>query len=80
MFWLDLKKLPVQFPTAAPTTDTVRLKCREMLLNALKFENNDRLDACSSLEDLSDELEEYIYQEFKNTDMRYVFNSIGVDK
>lgn len=68
---LSTKRLPTQFPTAAPTTDAVRLKCREMLLNALRFENKDPSDACASLEDLSDELEEFIYQEFKNTDMRY---------
>uniref|UniRef100_A0A3B4UNU2 Transcription elongation factor n=1 Tax=Seriola dumerili TaxID=41447 RepID=A0A3B4UNU2_SERDU len=43
------------FPRAPGTSDSIRLKCREMLANALEF-----LDLSSR-----------IFQEFKNTDMKY---------
>lgn len=54
------------FPPAN-TTDAVRLKCRELLLNAMKMENNDY----DGYDELAEELEEAIFQEFKNTDSRY---------
>lgn len=57
------------FPPVA-TTDAVRLKCREMLANALKVDGEPP-EGCPSPEELSEELEECIYAEFKNTDMRY---------
>ncbi len=56
-------------PSSSSTTDVVRLKCREMLAGAIKFE--DYPEGCASPEDLAEELEEAIYLEFKNTDMRY---------
>jgi transcription elongation factor S-II len=65
------RKLPNQFPPASSnTTDAVRLKCREMLASAIKSDNDD-FEGCASPEDLAEELEEAIFQEFKNTDMRY---------
>ncbi|XP_022908419.1 transcription elongation factor S-II [Onthophagus taurus] len=64
------KKLPSQFPSSSNTTDAVRLKCREMLAAALRVDGND-FEGCASTEELAEELEEAIYQEFKNTDMRY---------
>ncbi|XP_060517206.1 transcription elongation factor S-II [Cylas formicarius] len=66
------KKLPSQFPPTSNTTDSVRLKCREMLAAAIKTDSKpDDFDGCASAEELADELEEAIFSEFKNTDMRY---------
>lgn len=68
---IEMKKdtpKPVVFPTPS-TTDAVRLKCRDLLITALKTE--DELGGCASIEELADELEDAIYSEFKNTDARY---------
>lgn len=56
-------------PSSSSTTDVVRLKCREMLSAAIKYE--DYPDGCASPDELAEELEEAIFLEFKNTDMRY---------
>lgn len=64
------RKLQVSFPSSTNTTDAVRLKCREMLIGALRIEGEEQ-EACASIEELAEELEECIYQEFRNTDMRY---------
>lgn len=65
------KKLPSSFPPASSnTTDAVRLKCREMLVGALRIDGDDQ-EGCASVEELAEELEEAIFQEFRNTDMRY---------
>ncbi|GJQ70066.1 TfIIS [Trypoxylus dichotomus] len=66
----DSKKLPNQFPSSSNTTDAVRLKCREMLAAALRVDKED-FEGCASAEELAEELEEAIFSEFKNTDMRY---------
>lgn len=58
------------FPASSTMTDAVRLKCREMLANALKVDGEPP-EGCPSPEELAEELEECIYIEFKNTDMRY---------
>jgi len=55
--------------SSSSTTDVVRLKCREMLSVALKVEEYP--EGCASAEELAEELEEAIFAEFKNTDMRY---------
>nr|CAI5859743.1 unnamed protein product [Callosobruchus analis] len=65
------KSLPKQFPPSSNTTDSVRLKCREMLASAMKTDNADDFEGCATAEELAEELEEAIYLEFKNTDMRY---------
>lgn len=58
------------FPTSSGTmTDAVRLKCREMLANALKVDPTP--EGCPEPEELAEELEEAIYAEFRNTDMKY---------
>lgn len=49
--------------------DAVRLKCKELLLGALKIQPV--LDSCAAPEELAEELEEAIYLEFRNTDMKY---------
>ncbi|KAK4879455.1 hypothetical protein RN001_007601 [Aquatica leii] len=65
------RKLPSQFPPPnTGTTDAVRIKCKEMLVAALTVDS-DEFEGCASAEELAEELEEAIYQEFKNTDMRY---------
>lgn len=35
------RKLPTAFPPTSVTTDSVRLKCREMLANAIKTNSKD---------------------------------------
>lgn len=66
----DRSKLQSSFPVSNNAmTDAVRLKCREMLSNALKMDSIP--EGCPTPEELGDELEECIYNEFKNTDMRY---------
>lgn len=58
------------FPATSTMTDAVRLKCREMLANAIKA-HGEVPEGCPSAEELADELEECIFAEFNNTDMRY---------
>lgn len=58
------------FPATSTMTDAVRLKCREMLATAIKA-HGEVPEGCPSAEELADELEECIYAEFNNTDMRY---------
>ncbi|XP_056643993.1 transcription elongation factor S-II [Diorhabda sublineata] len=66
------KMLPKQFPPTSNTTDSVRLKCREMLAAAIKTDStSDDFEGCATAEELAEELEEAIFTEFKNTDMRY---------
>lgn len=62
---------PASFPTAAPpTTDSLRLKCREMIANALKLaEMPDGV--VDTPESLAEKAEEAIFQEFRNTDAAY---------
>lgn len=70
---IDTKKdtpKPVVFPTPS-TTDAVRLKCRDLLITALKTDEQQDLGGCATIEELADELEDAIYSEFKNTDARY---------
>ncbi|CAH0404678.1 unnamed protein product [Chilo suppressalis] len=64
------KKIQASFPPQSNTTDAVRLKCRELLTQAMKVDGENP-SACASPEELAEELEECIYAEFKNTDMRY---------
>ncbi|SPP90007.1 transcription elongation factor S-II [Drosophila guanche] len=56
------------FPSGG-MTDAVRLKCREMLTAALK--NGEVPEGCAEPEEMAAELEDAIYSEFKNTDMKY---------
>ncbi|KAG7311688.1 hypothetical protein JYU34_002742 [Plutella xylostella] len=64
------KKLPASFPPNSNTTDAVRIKCRELLTQALKVDGENP-NSCAPPDELAEELEECIYMEFKNTDMRY---------
>ncbi|XP_045470366.1 transcription elongation factor S-II [Harmonia axyridis] len=67
------KKIMSQFPPASThvTTDAVRLKCREMLAGAIRTDTSEDFEGCASPEELAEELEEAIFSEFKNTDMKY---------
>ncbi|XP_022228632.1 transcription elongation factor S-II [Drosophila obscura] len=56
------------FPSGG-MTDAVRLKCREMLTTALKI--GEVPEGCAEPEEMAAELEDAIYSEFKNTDMKY---------
>lgn len=53
------------------TSDSVRLKCRELLATAIKGGDAEMQEGCASAEELAEELEEAIFNEFKNTDMKY---------
>ncbi|XP_016083149.1 transcription elongation factor A protein 2 isoform X2 [Ornithorhynchus anatinus] len=58
------------FPPVPITCDAVRNKCREMLTAALQTDN-DHIAIGTDCEHLSAQIEEYIYQDVKNTDMKY---------
>ncbi|KAG5888293.1 hypothetical protein JTB14_006679 [Gonioctena quinquepunctata] len=66
------RSLQKQFPPSSNTADSVRLKCREMLTNAINTDSkSEDFEGCASAEELAEELEEAIFAEFRNTDMRY---------
>ncbi|KAL2097545.1 hypothetical protein ACEWY4_006752 [Coilia grayii] len=58
------------FPRAPVTSDSVRLKCREMLSNALQT-GDDHIAIGADCDELGAQIEECIFLEFKNTDMKY---------
>ncbi|CAM2102300.1 transcription elongation factor A protein 2 isoform X2 [Lepidochelys kempii] len=58
------------FPPVPITCDAVRNKCREMLTSALQTDN-DYVAIDADCEHLSGQIEECIYQDVKNTDMKY---------
>ncbi|OXA63334.1 transcription elongation factor S-II [Folsomia candida] len=57
------------FP-AASTTDAVRIKCRELLFTAMKADG-ELPDGSNDPEYLAERLEEEIFKEFKNTEIKY---------
>uniref|UniRef100_A0A8C8S6E7 Transcription elongation factor n=1 Tax=Pelusios castaneus TaxID=367368 RepID=A0A8C8S6E7_9SAUR len=57
-------------PRAPSTSDSVRVKCREMLAAALRT-GDDYIAIGADEEELGSQIEEAIYQELKNTDMKY---------
>ncbi|XP_072008005.1 transcription elongation factor A protein 1 isoform X2 [Engystomops pustulosus] len=58
------------FPRAPSTSDPVRIKCRELLATALKT-GDDYITIGADDEELGAQIEEAVYQEFKNTDAKY---------
>ncbi|XP_060089195.1 transcription elongation factor A protein 2 [Heteronotia binoei] len=58
------------FPPVPVTCDTVRNKCREMLTSALQTDN-DYVAIGADCEQLAAQIEEFIYQDVKNTDLKY---------
>ncbi|XP_013113495.1 transcription elongation factor S-II [Stomoxys calcitrans] len=65
----ERKTTQTSFPASSGLNDAVRLKCREMLCNALKV--GEIPEGCPEPEEMASELEDAIYNEFKNTDMKY---------
>ncbi|KAK3767246.1 hypothetical protein RRG08_018113 [Elysia crispata] len=51
------------------TTDAVRLKCRELLTNALKSQGD--LEGMHDPEEMAAAIEDAIFEEFNNTEMKY---------
>jgi len=68
----NAQEKPKTFPSTAvpPTTDALRLKCREMLTNALKGDQATE-DNVDTPESLAEQIEDAIYKEYRNTDMGY---------
>ncbi|XP_072267303.1 transcription elongation factor A protein 1 isoform X2 [Pyxicephalus adspersus] len=58
------------YPRAPSTSDPVRIKCRELLSQALKT-GDDYITIGADDEELGAQIEESVYQEFKNTDAKY---------
>ncbi|XP_028329434.1 transcription elongation factor A protein 1 isoform X1 [Gouania willdenowi] len=58
------------YPRAPNTSDSIRLKCREMLSSALQT-GDDYIAIGADCDELGAQIEECIFQEFKNTDMKY---------
>ncbi|XP_064420649.1 transcription elongation factor A protein 2 [Latimeria chalumnae] len=58
------------FPAVPVTTDAVRTKCREMLIQALQTDN-DYIAIGTDCDHMAGQIEECIYQELKATDMKY---------
>jgi transcription elongation factor S-II len=55
----------------ADTSNSVRLKCRELLANALKHDDTYNDETLYEPEDLARKIEEHIFKEFKDTNMKY---------
>ncbi|XP_046990778.1 transcription elongation factor S-II [Schistocerca americana] len=67
----EKKPVPTTFPpVSSNTTDAVRLKCRELLAVAIRGDG-EIPEGCATPEELAEELEEAVFHEFRNTDMRY---------
>uniref|UniRef100_W5MDM4 Transcription elongation factor n=1 Tax=Lepisosteus oculatus TaxID=7918 RepID=W5MDM4_LEPOC len=58
------------FPPAPVTTDSVRNKCRELLVAALQTDDDYKAIG-TDCEHLAAQIEDCIYREFKSTDMKY---------
>lgn len=58
------------FPRAPSTSDSVRIKCRELLATALKT-GDDYITIGADDEELGAQIEDAVFQEFKNTDAKY---------
>lgn len=58
------------FPRAPTTSDSVRIKCREMLCAALQT-GDDHIAIGADCDELGAQIEECVFNEFKNTDMKY---------
>ncbi|XP_044066051.1 transcription elongation factor A protein 2 isoform X3 [Siniperca chuatsi] len=65
-----LPPLVTSFPPAPVTTDSVRNKCRELLVAALQTDDDHKTIGVDC-EHLAAQIEEEIFQEFKSTDMKY---------
>ncbi|XP_075427659.1 transcription elongation factor A protein 2 isoform X2 [Ascaphus truei] len=71
----EVPKTPVtpkmtRFPPLPVTSDSVRTKCREMLIAALQTDG-DHITIGADCELLAAEIEEVVFREVQNTDMKY---------
>lgn len=64
------ENLITSYPRAPSTSDSVRIKCRELLAAALKT-GDDYITIGADDEELGAQIEEAVFQEFKNTDAKY---------
>ncbi|XP_061111155.1 transcription elongation factor A protein 1-like isoform X2 [Conger conger] len=58
------------FPRAPSTSDSVRTKCRELLCAALQA-GDDYITIGADCDELGAQIEDWIFQEFKHTDVKY---------
>ncbi|XP_036388046.1 transcription elongation factor A protein 2-like [Megalops cyprinoides] len=58
------------FPPAPITTDSVRTKCRELLVSALQTDD-DYVTAGADCENVAAQIEDCIFREFRSTDAKY---------
>ncbi|NP_001081593.1 transcription elongation factor A (SII), 1 S homeolog [Xenopus laevis] len=58
------------FPKAPITSDSVRIKCRELLAAALKT-GDDHIAIGANVDELGAQIEDAVFQEFKNTEAKY---------
>lgn len=58
------------FPRAPTTSDSIRVKCRELLTQALQA-GDDHIAIGADCDELGAQIEEVVFQEFKNTDPKY---------
>ncbi|XP_068093482.1 transcription elongation factor A protein 1 isoform X1 [Hyperolius riggenbachi] len=58
------------YPRAPSTSDPVRIKCRELISAALKT-GDDYITIGADDEEIGAQIEEAVFQEFKNTDAKY---------
>jgi len=67
------EKQPRQLSFPSNTTNEVRLKCRQLLADALKLQPNleEKEEAFFDVEDLASKIEDCIFKEFKDTNMKY---------
>ncbi|XP_056600745.1 transcription elongation factor A protein 1 [Triplophysa dalaica] len=66
----DANTLIATFPRAPNTSDSVRIKCRELLSSALQT-GDDHIAIGADCDELGSQIEECIFVELKNTDMKY---------
>ncbi|KAA0719290.1 Transcription elongation factor A protein 1 [Triplophysa tibetana] len=66
----DANALIATFPRAPNTSDSVRIKCRELLSSALQT-GDDHIAIGADCDELGSQIEECIFVELKNTDMKY---------
>ncbi|XP_041103499.1 transcription elongation factor A protein 1 isoform X1 [Polyodon spathula] len=67
---VPVNSLITTFPRAPSTSDSVRIKCREMLSSALQA-GDDYIAIGADCDELGAQIEDCIFQEFKNIDMKY---------
>ncbi|KAM7411184.1 hypothetical protein PAMA_021254 [Pampus argenteus] len=65
-----LPPMVTSFPPAPVTTDSVRNKCRELLVAALQTDDDHKTIGVDC-KHLAAQIEDQIFQEFKSTDMKY---------